>query len=155
MSEMLMSSIYELPDFTSVIECEGDDTDSLTTSLEYAPKNIFKKDQQFPSVITHLLPEHVRLLEAGLDGLQDTTYWSQYLQEYAHPFDECPHAIFAILMMAHSYLGKTGKNSINSLIIHYQHDSYFKFGFSEIFMLLYPTIYALFLRFVGTEEGRL
>ena len=154
MSAMLMLDVHQLPDFTSIIESDENDPESVKNAQNFAPNHIFETENNFPKIIPSLLPDSIHLPTTPFE-IHDTTYWSQYLTEYSRPFDNCPPVVFALLMMSHPFLGKAGKNAINSLIIHFQHDSYFKFGFSEIFMLLYPSLYSLFVRFIGTEEGKL
>jgi hypothetical protein len=157
MANMLMINITELPVFTSVIDgVEEDDEATMSNANAFAPNLLFEIKNQFPSVLTHLLPDSVHIMLNTTDT-STTTFWSEYLSEYARPFDNnnCPPVVFALLMLSHPFMGKVGKNALNSLIIHFQHDSYFKFGFSELFMLLYPALYSLFIRFVGTEDGHI
>jgi hypothetical protein len=84
-----------------------------------------------------------------------TVFWSEPLASYSRPFDTCPRKAFAVIMMATPYLSKVLKGSINNLVIHYQHDNYFKFSFSQLLMHLYNSLYGLYIRYVGIPDGHI
>ena len=121
-------------------------------SLQVAPSRIFADEEQFPSLIPHLdrdfQPPH---LQTQNDKLRD--FWSEAIKVYSKPFQYCPHSAFAVFVMASPFLSNSLKTHVNSVVIYFQHDNYFKYAFSQIFMALYPSLYALYLRFVGTAVG--
>jgi hypothetical protein len=158
-TEILMKPLDYFPTDSSVLECEdeGDDDDSGDVEedvrecmFSVAPDHIFDDDEQFPSIIPQL---SVKPSTYNLDDI--TVYWSEYIAVNAKPFDRCPKVAFAVFVMASPYLSKPLKNAINSIVIYFQHDNYFKFAFSQLFMLLYPSLYSLYVRFIGIQTGNI
>lgn len=152
--ETILMNVEEFPEYTSVIEVETDSEGAekqKQLSLLVAPNRTFADEEQFPSLIPQLdrdfQPPHMQTP----DGLK--VFWSESIKVYSRPFQHCPHSAFAVFVMASPFLSNTLKANVNSVVIYFQHDNYFKFAFSQIFMFLYPSLYALYLRFVGTAIG--
>lgn len=153
-AEALLTNVEAFPEYSSVIEVEmNTDGEERQKQLSFlvAPNRIFIDEEQFPSIIPHLdrdfQPPHLQ----NPEGLK--VYWSEAIKAYSRPFQHCPHSAFAVLVMASPFLSNALKAHVNSVVIYFQHDNYFKFGFSQIFMALYPSLFALYLRFVGTAAG--
>ena len=153
-----MSPVSAFPSFATILEGADDDdevNESVTTcAAAVSVPNLFTADTLFPSVITQLQytegTAHNTHTENGL-----TVFGSHVLSQHTRPFDTCPKVAFALTMIAAPYLAVPIKSLLNLIIMQYQHDNYFKFTFSELFMYLYPAMHALYLRFIGTEkQGR-
>ncbi|CAK9251643.1 unnamed protein product [Sphagnum jensenii] len=144
-TEILMKNVVEFPAYASVMETEEDGDRELKACVDsVAPNNIFALADQFPSIIPALCQDPSNVKKKG-DEL--TIYWSEAIAQFSDPFAKTPRIAFALFMMASPFLSKPLRNSLNSLVMYFQHDNYFKFSFSQLFMLLYPSLFSLYLRF--------
>ena len=72
------------------------------------------------------------------------------------PFSEnCKRNALAVLLMASAYLFKRVKDRISSLVVIYQQDMVFKPVFSQTLTVLYPALYSLFARYIGTRSDEI
>lgn len=76
----------------------------------------------------------------------------QFLHHLIHPFDSCECNTLGVLILASCFFPKAIKKLFNELVIKFQHDIIFKYGFSQLLTVLYPTLYGLYFRHIGTEE---
>ena len=100
------------------------------------------RSNQFPNAIQHLrsnVPD--RLAEDTLNKMLRCS-----------PFTICPRNGLAILLMASPYLNPAMSKLTNDLVIVYQQDSQFKLVFSQVVTLLYPALYGLYFRSIGTAK---
>jgi hypothetical protein len=72
---------------------------------------------------------------------------------FMFPFDYCHRNALAVLVMATPYMNTTVRKAVNDLVIVYQQDSLFKNCFSQILTVLYPALYTLYGRSIGTTTN--
>lgn len=112
---------------------------------------------QFPYTIPQLHSLEAQSLSLKQRTLLSNTtgeenFGREFLHHIMHPFDSCECNCLGILVIASSFLAKNIKKLINEVVIKFQHDYIFKYGFSQLLTILYPTVYALHYRHIGTEE---
>ena len=128
-------------------------------ALGITPGTIHSPSQwhQFPYSIPQLqsleaqsLSLKQRTLLSNISG--ERNFGMEFLHHIMHPFDSCECNCLGILVIASSFFTKIVKKLINEVVIKFQHDYIFKYGFSQLLTVLYPTVYALHYRHIGTEE---
>jgi hypothetical protein len=141
---VLMTDVVDLlPESSCVRELHGFLPSSLADSL--SPNLVFRHKETFPSVMQHLPSIAVPAVPHVFDNPK----------QFSQPFDTCPRLSFAVLIMASPYYSKAYKKAMNNIIIVLQKDWIFKSSFSQLLTILYPAIYALYLKYVGSDEGSL
>jgi E3 ubiquitin-protein ligase UBR2 len=124
MVHSLLKEVETLPDCGNALS---------SASLLTSPSNIFNTTQ-FPMKLQHLD-----------DTLPDTCI---------HPFHQCNRNTLSLLIISSPYLGKNIKKIFNDLIVSYQQfDVYFKSAYTQLITYLYPSLYMLFCRGLGTYSN--
>ena len=135
-SHSIIIHVNELPDCTN----------AYPSIAQFQPNMIFSKDakNKFPNVIQHLASpsddDFVKLDENPFDLA-------------LHPFNTCHKNCLSLMIAASPYLGKSVKKAINDIVLVYQHDMIFKSVYSQSLTTLYPMLYFLFNKSVGTLEN--
>jgi len=132
----LLESHLDLPEVaTALQDCYG----------ICKPTEIFKDGLRFPNVIPQL-----QNMPLGMDT-------SDKDAQFVHsPFRRnCERNILGILMMASPFFMKCIKHALSSLVVIYQQDPRFKACFSQMLTILYPAIYGLFGRYIGTRHDEI
>lgn len=142
-TEVLMQETDSLPACATSSEGTGvPGPDRIFSDLTDIASTGHTLKVQFPNAIQHLrsrVPD--RLTQDPLSKMLRCC-----------PFNICPHNGLAIILMASPYLNPVFSKGINDLIILYQQDSKFKVVFSQVVTLLYPALYGLYVRSVGTAK---
>eukprot|EP01038_Epipyxis_sp_PR26KG_P010895 gene10895-14625_t len=146
-SEELLIDLNLLPPQATALKTD--------TTLLFGPRNVFDNANQFPSVIQHTMEPPLPMIELSKPTFYNSSDdpGEELMEHMRHPFDVCHRNPFAILIIASPYLAKTTKKHINDIIIKFQHDSVFKMGFSQLITVLYPPLFALFGRGIGTSDN--
>lgn len=142
-TEVLMEETNSLPACATSAENSGvSDPSRIFDDLQEIKIFGHAAKVQFPNSIQHLrsrVPD--RLTQDPLNKMLRCS-----------PFSVCPHIGLAIILMASPYLSPVLCKAINDLIILYQQDAKFKVVFSQVVTLLYPSLYGLYFRSVGTAK---
>jgi hypothetical protein len=143
----LMANVTSLPQSANAYQSE-----SVPNPLDsISPNKIFEDQSQFPSMINQLIHMPASRIPWGHSLRISQSCGLLFIR----PFHSCPRRIFAVMLLACPYLGTAIKKAMIHLIVTYQQDGYFKLGFSQLLTLLYPTLYALFLRNIGPEANNI
>jgi ATP-dependent Clp protease adapter protein ClpS len=144
----------------------------------YTAVQAFDDPAQFPSVMLHLqkLPDGLELVapvdlavtdavsasastvKADAEATREppraprTDYGESFAERIRHPFRRCHRDALALLLLGSPYLPNSIKRAINDLVIHFQHDPVFKATFSQQLTTLYPALFVLHCRNIGTAE---
>lgn len=127
------------------------------------PSAIIQNDfrNRFPFAIHHLIKPTLPQLALtsptflpaeGVASGEERSHGAEFNRLVCHPFESLECNCLGILVLASPYFAKSLKKLINEIIIKFQHDSMFKYGFSQVLTALYPTINALYFRNIGTNE---
>ena len=132
----LLMPVKDLPDSAeALLNCVG----------LCKPNEIFKNTQIYPSVI----PELLKMPE----GIDFDAPDSQFIHS---PFARnCERNVLGVLMMTTPYLMKSVKHAVSGLVVIYQQDVRFKATFSQMLTILYPAIYGLYGRYIGTKQDEI
>ncbi len=109
------------------------------------PNEIFSDGTKFPCVIPHLQKMPTGMVADDKDSL------------FVHsPFKRnCERNILGVLMMSSPFFMKSVKHALSSLVVIYQQDPVFKACFSQMLTILYPALYGLFGRYIGTKHDEI
>ena len=117
--------------------------------------------KEFPMYLKHLkdypgeVHSQVDDIRLYADGEEDKgkSFTLDAVRLTTKPFvGNCQRNALAVLMLASVYLPKRVKDRISSLVVIYQQDSIFKSVFSQTLTILYPAMYALSSRYIGTKS---
>jgi hypothetical protein len=135
-TQKLIINVNDLPDCTN----------AYPSISQFQPKMIFSSDAEnkFPNVIQHLASPSAEDLVKVDENTLDLAL---------HPFNTGHKNCLSLMIAASPYLGKSVKKAINDIVLVYQHDTVFKSVYSQAFTVLYPMLYFLFVKSVGTLEN--
>jgi hypothetical protein len=119
-------------------------------------------DREFPIYLKHL-SDYVAEINRGNEDLQldenkenNTRINMEAVRLTTKPFKEnCQRNALAVLIMGSAFLFKRMKDRVSSLAVIFQQDMTFKSYFSQILTVLYPSLYALFARYMGTKSDEI
>ena len=117
----------------------------------------------FHPYFTHTFPENIRYLGGNSNHRLTSKMYpypspncdQAFLDLATKPFVRCPRTPFAVLLMASPFLGPAVAKALNDVVIIYQQDAHFKTTFSQTMTVLYPALYLLYFRSVGTTKDTL
>lgn len=109
----------------------------------------------FPFTVQHLVSPPLATMDLSQPTFEQSSaadIGADFTSHAQHPFDSCECNCLGIMILASPFFAKSIKKLLNDLVIKYQHDVIFKYGFSQLLTVLYPSIYGLYFRNRGTED---